>query len=438
MKPLSEIECAVIDAGTFIPLADTMGRATKMAHYFSPFEQEYLGLHRCCIGKGFTTFQRLDDYMDPEMIKRIDLWIFPDIGFAGLQRYLRSIGKLVWGSMGASDLELYRTTFLKVIEERGLPVVPSKRIKGLTALAEHLKTVKRKWIKVNRYRDDMETWFHLDFTHSQRELERLAWTWGPLKDEIVFVVQDEIASEPDVPVLEVGYDGHSIDGDFPPKAYQGYEKKNQLYLGSLLDYEDLPEVVREVNEAMSPVLKAYGYRNFWATEIRIKDDVANFIDPTLRMAGQTMEHLLKTCTNLPEVIYRGAAGEMVTPEFSEPFAAEATIHYHANGDGGWKTFVIPEGEEDNFKLYRCAKWDGAYHFPPHKSDELGVVIGNGDSIKEAVEDLKKNFRAVEDEPVSIDLSGFADLLRQIEEAEEEGVEFSDQPVPGPELALEKN
>ena len=42
---------------------------------------------------------------------------------------------------------------------------------------------------------------------------------------------------------------------------------------------------------------------------------------------------------------------------------------------------------------------------------------------------------IKDEPVSIDLSGFADLLKQIEVAEESGIEFTDQPVPDPAKVL---
>lgn len=446
LAPLSEIEVAIIDAGTFIPLAETMGKAAKRTYYYSPWEQEYVGLERCVIGDGFknvSNFSRLDDFMDPEVFDRIKLWCFPDIGFGGLQRYLRRQGKLVWGSMGTSDLELYRTKFVEVLKAVGLPMVKSVKIVGLTKLVDYLKENDRKWVKVNRYRDNMETWFHLDFKHSQREFERLAYVFGPFADYITFLVQDEIAEEEGMPVLEIGYDGWLItspegEPQFPESSFQGYEKKNELYLGSKLRYLDMPEEVRYVNSKFAPVLAEAGYRNFMANEIRVKDGVPHFIDPTNRMAGQTMEHLLETCTNLPEVMYRGAAGENVTPEFSHDFSAEATIHYHpANGDGmGWKTLVVPEEAAPFTKLYRCAYLDGAYQFPPHKSNELGIILGQGDSIEESVENLKENFEHLKDEPVSIELSGFADLIHQIEDAHQEGVEFTDQALPDPQEVLE--
>lgn len=438
MKDISELTVLVVDSGTFAPLAATIGQKAKRCLYHTPWEQEYVSLERCCVGDGFETFERVDDFLDPEILNEIGLAVFPDINFGGLQKHFRSLGIPVWGHMGADGLELYRTRFLKILKECGLPTVRSVTIRGITALSEHLKTVEEKYVKLNRYRANAETWHHKDWEHSQRELEREAHEFGPLKDQIVYVVQDAINGTEDSPVIEVGYDGWCVDGKFPSRSFQGVELKNKLYLGSELAYGKLPEEVRFVNEKIAPVLEEYGYRNFFATEIRIKDKVPYYIDPTNRMAGQTMEHLLETCSNLPEVINAGANGEILEPDFEEPFAAEATLHYHTeNDDGGWKTFRLPEEAERWVKLYRCCFHDGAYHFPPDKLDELGVVIGNGQDVESAINHLKENFEFLKDEPVSIDLSGFAELLKEIKIAAEEGIPFSDKPLPEAQIALEK-
>lgn len=439
-KDISECHVHIHDAGTFIPLAKMFSKKAKRTSYYSPFEQEYLGVERCVIGDGIEGFERCDEYMDPEFFASVDLWVFPDIGYGGFQRYLRSLGKLVWGSFGASDLELYRTRFAKIVKELGLLTTPTVPIRGLTALTEHLKPLKNKWVKINRYRDNKETFKWIDWDHGQRDLEKMAFDFGPLKDKIVFVVQDPIEGDDDEPVLEVGYDGWlvTIDGEacFPESCYSGYERKNQLYLGSMLKYNDLPEEVRAVNEQFGKVNAQYGYRNFFATEIRIKGDKFDFIDPTQRMAGQTQEHLLKSCRNLPELILAGASGQMVKPEWEAGFAAEATLHYTAESEG-WKTFKVPKEAEPWVMMYRCCcDDDGLYQFPPHKSDELGVVVGNGDSVQEAVDDLKDHFELLKDEPVSIEVAGFASLIDQIQKAEEVGVEFSDKPLPSPEIALD--
>lgn len=429
MKDVQEVTACVVDYGSFLSLAEKLGETMVKVYYYSPFEQEFLGVEKCVIGDGLEKVEREDEFLDPEALSTIDLFVFPDIGYKGLQRHLRDLGKAVWGSMGANDLEVYRTRFLKTIEELGLPMVNSVRCVGVTALSDHLKEVKNKWVKINRYRENMETWKHLDYEHSIPMLRKLATDFGGVADRVVFIVQDEI---PDA--QEIGYDGWSIDGWYPDVSTQGYELKNKLYLGSVLPYDELPESVRLVNEKMSPVLESYGYRNFVATEIREQDGTPYFIDPTLRMPGQTGEQLLESCVNLADVIWQGANGITIKPEFAAKFVAEATIHY--SGGDGWRVLRVPEQVKRWTKLYHYCQDGGLYHFPPRKIDEVGVIIGMGDTIEEALTAVKENFEAFKDEPVRIEFDGFAELLKTIQEAEAAGLEFTDQKVPSPETVLE--
>lgn len=424
-----------MDYGTFVGLADAMGRRCKKVYYNSPFEQEYLCFERCVVGDGARRFERLDEPLDPDHLKEIDLFLFPDIGMGGLQRHLRyDCHKLVWGHMGMSDLELYRTRFIQTLHKLGLPVIHSEFIRGVTALAEHLKTVKNKWVKINRYRENMETWKHQDYEHSVPELQRLAFVFGPLKDAVpVFVVQDTIEGDDSQPVLEIGYDGWCVDGQFPTESFQGYEAKNELYLGSLLPYSEQPEEIRAVNAAFSTLLEERRYRNFWATEIRVLGKDFYFIDPTARQAGQTMEHLYNTCKNLPELILAGARGEVLAPVFEANFAAEATLHYKAPNKGEcWQTIRVPEEVEQWVSGYHYCVADGAWHISDHDTDEVGVISGIGDSVQGSIDALNDNFEGLCEEPVEIHTSGFVDLIEQIEDAQKEGLTFTHGAVPKPE------
>src|SRR6185312_3285192 len=166
------------DQGTFISIADKLSETMAKVYYHSPYETEYQDVRACVQGTGLDRVIRLDDFLDPDYLDEIDLFVFPDIGFGGLQRHLRSIGKAVWGHMGATDLELYRTMFLDTLEEVGLPTIQSERITGVTALARYLKTHKNKWIKINRFRGNMETWHHQDYEHSVAMLDTLAVVFG--------------------------------------------------------------------------------------------------------------------------------------------------------------------------------------------------------------------------------------------------------------------
>jgi hypothetical protein len=425
MKPVDQVVACVVDYGTFISLADKLGETYSKVFYYSPMEGEYRDARDCVIGDGIPNIDRIDEFMDPAVFDQTDLFIFPDIGWGGTQRYLRQEGKAVWGSMGADDLEQYRTRFNELIESLGMPMVATQTVKGLTNLALVLKDCENKWIKINRFRQNMETWHHHNWVHSERKLEELAHEFGGIKELITFTLQDDIETD-----VEVGYDGWCIDGKYPTRCFQGYEKKNELYLGALTEYGDLPEAIQYVNEKMAPTLKAYGYRNFIATEIRCKDDEYYFIDPTMRMPGQTGEQALESCKNLAEVIWKGANGEVVDPDYCCTFAAEATMHY-TDGDDQWKTVEIPSKIRPMCKLVHYCIVDGVYHFPPGANDEIGVVMGLGDTIEAAIDDLKENFSELKQEPLKINDTGFIELLEAIHEAEKSGVEFTSEKVPEP-------
>lgn len=430
LKKVEEVVACVIEYGTFISVAEKLAERMKTVYYHSPYEEEYQDVRKCVKGTGLDKVKRLDNFFDPKVFDTIDLFIFPDTNFSGLQTHLRSLGKAVWGQMGATDLELERDTFLDTLREIGLPTIKSKRIVGMTALREHLKKNEDKWIKINRYRANMETWHHLDYAHSERILESMDVIFGSVKEQIIFIVQDSIKSD-----METGYDGWCIDGKFPSKSFQGYEKKNELYLGAVLSQEELADEIKTVNEAMAPILKDYGYRNWWATEIRVSDGIPYFIDPTPRMPGQTGEHQCETMINFAEVVWYGAHGIMIEPEFEWNFAAEATLHYdNLSKDISllqeWKTLDIPKDIRRWVKLYHYCKVDDIYHFSPSKSDEVGVVIGVGDSVQESIDHLKENLEKMKGLPVHANTKEFVDLLESIEKAQEEGIKFADE-IPNP-------
>ena len=428
IKPVSEVTACVFDYGTFISLADKMSETYKKVYYYTPTSQEFYSIKDLMKAEGMKKVERTNDVFDPKIFDTIDLFIFPDIGYGGLQKYLRTVGKAVWGSMGGDELETYRTLFLNTVKSMELPMIHTETVKGLKNLREHLKGVENKWIKVNLFRGNMETWHHIDIEHSEPQLNKLAVEFGGMQEHVTFVVQDYIKSQ-----VEIGYDGWTVDGEFPESSFQGYEKKNELYLGSLKKRKDLPKEVKLINEAMSPLLKKMKYRNFIATEIRVADGVPYFIDPTMRMPGQTGEQMLETCTNLADVIWQGANGKLIKPEFKYEFAAEATMHYKTEGD--WSILKIPEKIRQWFKLYHYCESGGFFHFPPKENDEVGVVLGVGDSIEKAIDDLKGHLKAIKKEPVDCDTEGFLDIIESIKEAEKNGIHFTSKKIPDPKSVI---
>lgn len=429
MKEVQELNVCVVDFGSFESLAEKLSETCKQVSYHSPIEREFRSIDDAAIGYGIPNVQKVESFMDPDFVKETDLFVFPDIGYGGHQRYLKSIGKPVWGSMGGDELERLRTRFVDVVKKLGLPMVHSEKIRGLDNLCEYLKDKKNVWVKVNEFRDNMETWHHQDWLHSQPMLRRLYIKFAVAPELVWFVVQDALDG-----ATELGYDGWSVDSWFPDSSYQGYEKKNELYLGSQTQYDDLPEEVRLVNEKFAPVMGEYGYRNFFATEIRNLDGIPHFIDPTERMPGQTGEQLLESLDNLAEVIWMGAQGELVQPKWNAKFAGSATLNY--KGDlQDVKVIKVPKEARRWVKLCRYRQKGDEFHFPANPREDVGVVIGMADTIEDTIDAIRENFEAIGDESLYVKLEGFKDLLEDIQKAESEGIEFTKEEVPDPMIAV---
>ena len=425
LKDVKDVVACVVDYGTFICVAEALAKVVKKVYFYSFTAEEFYSIGDLCKGSGLKNVERVNDVFIPEILDTIDLFVFPDIGYEGLQKHLKSIGKAVWGSMGVDEIETMRDEFLTLLKKLGLPVIHSVPIKGVKNLRKHLSTVKDKYVKVNEFRKNMETWHHIDIEHSNAELNRLETEFGGMEDTVDFIVQDCIDT-----IVETGYDGWNIDGQFPSVCSQGYEKKNELYLAALVEYKDVSDEISQINEAFEPLLKKYAYRNFWATEIRVKGDKSFFIDPTPRMPGMSGEQFMMTCENIADVIWQGANGVMVEPKFNTKVLAAATI-YHTDyiDDKHWMVLDIPEKLRPYVKLWHYCFHNGKFHWPPKDNNEVGLVLGAGNSIKEAIEHLKKNIELLKDEPVQFKLHGFKEILKDIVEAEKHGIYFNDQPIP---------
>lgn len=428
MKDAKDVICACIDHGYYSALAERLARDFKHVYYNSNSESEFQCVAQSIYGDGMESVERTEDYLDPKIFNDIDLFVFPEIGYSSLQKHLRSLGKAVWGSFDATNLEMYRTQFLDFVKDCGLPVAPSVKIQGLTDLEKYLKDHPNVYVKIDRFRGDMETFHWIDEKHGQAKMAELACTFGPLRECPWFVVQDPIEA-----TAEIGYDGWFIAGEkggYPESSFYGYEGKNETALLAMRKYTQLPKQIRQVNEAIKPKLDSMGYRNFMSTEIRVdKSGKPFFIDPTFRQAGMTCEQLQETCENLGEIIWNGANGIVVQPKWKYRFAASTTIHYNGSSADQWKVLEVPEKVKPWVKLAHYCEYEGMAVIPPCGNDELGVIIAAGNSVTETLTALRANVDALGDQPFTVETEGFVDLIEDIRKAEQQGMKFSDSPLP---------
>ena len=428
---LDQITCLVIDNGLFIHVARRLAREYKKVYYWSPADRAFPTCRERCIGDGYPDIERVESIWDVK--GECDLFVFPDIGFSGLQKELVSQGYPVWGAREGDELECNRGKFLNTIEEVGLPVPEYEAIKGLSKLTDYLRDKEDLYIKVSCIRGDFETFHWRTFGEDETLLCSAAVKLGPLRELVTFYVFTPIDA-----VLEDGVDSYCIDGQWPETVIHGVECKDKAYLGTFQKYDDLPEVMRAVNDAMSPVLKKFSYRSRFSTEVRITEDGEGyFTDPTCRHGSPPSQCEMEMVKNWGEIMWEGAHGKLVEMEQVAKFGIQALIKVERHR---WWVAAIPRELDKWVKVSFSCMVDGNVCVPPDDDREASThvawLVATGDTIEETIESLHKHKELLPD-GCSCDVLSLAELIEEIHKVEEMGMEFTDQPVPEPAEVLEQ-
>ena len=96
----------VYDNGVFTELAVTLGRSFGRVLYYVPWTSGMPKSNALLIGEGLAGVERVENPFD--FFDEIDIWIFPDVYEAGMQKWLAAQGKRVFGCKGGADLEIDR------------------------------------------------------------------------------------------------------------------------------------------------------------------------------------------------------------------------------------------------------------------------------------------------------------------------------------------
>jgi hypothetical protein len=156
-------------------------------------------------------------------------------------------------------------------------------------------------------------------------------------------------------------------------------------------YTKIPECALEVNTKLAPQLKKYQYRGFLSTEIRkTEDGHAYLIDPCARMGSPPGELYQIIVENLAEVIWYGAEGLLVDPEFAGMWGAELILTSEALADS-WVKVTFPEEYLENVKLRYYTEHEGGYYVIPqaNRMPYMGAVVAYGDTAKAAIDKCRE-------------------------------------------------
>lgn len=433
-------KCLLIwDEGLFTDFAARMAEDDwgEVLHY-KPWKKSAPETISLMAGYGIPGVTHIRDFFDA--VPRADVIAFTHCYQGDLQVYLESHGKRVWGARKAERWEFMRQEFKDALKEVGLPVVPYKVIKGISRLREYLSEHDNQVVKLwNGCRGDGESFLCPSYALRKSRIDALEYAAGPFSERLTFIVEAVIESD-----QECGYDGICIDDQFTD-GFVDYETKDESCLIACRKYEDMPEIVREVNEKFAPLLKRERYRGPLGTEIRVdKKGIGWYIDKTARTASPPGEAQWRLITNLSDIVYRGSAGEFVQAEFAAPFGCEIMLYLDWE-DRRHQEIYIPDKVRPWIALSTYAKVDGLY-YPianegheaplPWSTEEIGAAIGIGDTLEEAIEQAKEHAAAVEGFKIHYNVAAISDGIKSILSGEEQGIEFSEEPIPDPAIVLE--
>jgi len=415
---LSKKTVMVVDNGLFVfwahKLAETFGKVL----YFSNWTDAFPKSNYLLAGDGFKEIERVKSLWD--YVDSVDLFFCPDVYYADIQEQLVQMGKRVWGARHGEELELNRVKAKKLLAKLGLPVGGYEVVTGTSDLKKYLKEHEDVWVKISSMRGDFETFKSETYDLSEPKVNELEHNLGAKAKIAQFVVEDDLPDR-----VEIGYDGFTIDGGFPPIGMMCIEIKDLGAVGRVKKYKDMPEPVLEVNDKLAPIFKNYQYRGFFSSEIRYGKDKKPFlIDPCCRAASPPSELYSEMFENWGEVIWYGAEGVVMEPVPVAEYGCEVMIH-SAWADTNWQAVHFPEELRPFVKLRNHTKIDGMDYVVPQDVGlpEIGAVIGMGDSLDDAIEMAKENCEQVKGYFLDCKVESIEKGLEEIEHMKEMGLKF---------------
>jgi hypothetical protein len=422
----------IYDYSLFTGFAQTLAKWFGHVEYYSPWKSEFPKNMDRYIGKGLPGVTRIDDFFSG--MDDVDLFAFFDVLDGDLQvdlatrgdetlRLLKSLGlqipsdieakakallnKRVFGGRFGENLELYRDWGKKKAKKLGIEVGPYDVVQGMEKLREYLKENPGTWVKIDICRGDMETWFSETLQLSNDRLVQLEADLGSaIAQDVEFILEKPI---PCGEGEEGGSDSLSIDGQYPDDMFFGSEIKGKSFAGCVVKYKKMPEDLRTINDKLAPFLKAKKYRMFFSTEER----KGKLTDPCMRLPSPPNELYQKMIGNLPDVMWFGAEGKLIQPEYIAKRGGLVRIRSDWINEKKTQAISWPKEYDENIVLRKHCRIGGHYFVlpkgPPAKT--VGSIVAWGDDFDEIWNRIREVAKHVKGHDLEI-------MIDETEKAEE--------------------
>ncbi len=376
--------CLVFDTGGGLFHAERLARDFGKVWAFTPWADGSPKYENFCEGLGLDNVEKVTGPW--EYVDKADLVVFLDVGWGDQVDYLRRHGKTVFGAGKGDKLENDRFYMRTLQKKLGLPTQRTVQVEGVKGLREYLKDHPDKYVKLNIWRGNAESFYAKDLDSAEMMLDKLESDFGPHKNQYRFIVEDPI---PDA--VEIGMDAFFNGKDFIRPILWGVEA-GRPYIGQIVD--ELPAVLENFIAKITPELRKLNYRGAISNELRVVSPTkAYLVDMTCRFPYPLSVIFTEAIVNYSEVMYKTAAGEDVALEPRGKFVGCLPLSSPYTKEN-WLRIFFPKEELHRIKINTPTKVGDAW-YAVRGSDPAVNLIGIGNGVTHIITQMRELLPKVE-------------------------------------------
>lgn len=405
--------------GLFVQIADSLWeKEGDQVFYYTAWEATNPRYKDYSIGLDFghlTKILTFEYYID-----KVDVIVYLDSMGNGQCWYLRGKQpqRSIFGAGRGELLENDRIMFKQWIDQFKLPHNPYKIITGVDALVAYLKKEKNKYVKINIFRGDMESFFASDYESIECKLnEQIIPALGPHKNEHKFIVEDAIDAK-----VEIGLDGFFNGIDIIEPYFVGYELDKTLYIAHVAD--ELPPTLEETMTPFSELMRQMDYRGAFSIEEKVKSIKEHYaLDWCSRLANPLSALYPMYIKNFRELLLNVGARKPVEIDCDYKYLGAYPLITQEAKDSNVEIRIDP-GHEKAIRYQMVTSRDKRNYAV--KGWTIGaIIVAAGNSVDEVFANLKKELKHVHADGLDTgQICGEDKMREQIEIGKSVGIKFS--------------
>ena len=420
MKDLSGYKILIMDYRNGISIAQKLAESFGTVFYSCPYVTNGFPEHTPFdVGNNVPNIVKVKEWA--EVYDEADAVMFTDSMEPHLQNWMKNNGKPVFGSVFAEKLEHDRVYIKEVLKDLGLPVGPYTVSDGIDELEQSLMNANEGYVK-SSLRGNGETWKHKSWPLSKRQLMKLRHEMGLYENRERYVFERVLEV-----LIEFGYDGFIVGGQYVPISMCGIEKKDACYLGKFILYEWLPEQIKMVNDKLAPIFEEMGYNGHYSNEIIVSKDKRGFlIDNTCRFPSPPGELMLEIYTNYAEIVWMIANGRMPVIEFKDEWGAQLIIK-SAIAEEDPSPILVPDEYKKYVKIKNLSiDEDGTWYFVPSPGlhmQEIGSIVFTSNSCEGVIKGIKEIAESIKGFDTCVDMDSLDEAKKDLEKLKRSGIKY---------------